>query len=183
MSDAGGGASAALPVGLPSSFTAKHTAGGQEGGSRKRRRRSAAGPQPVGSSLSAAAPPAAAAGCTWRVGDAVEVLWRGKPYDGVVRALEDSAGRALVAYDPPFDRYPPEWRCAPVCSVQSGHSSPCLPWGQEVGGALPCKADAGGLPRAGDPAHGAAWGGCRAHLPLGGQAQLGNPVRRFHSPL
>ena len=46
----------------------------------------------------------------WRVGDAVEVLWHGKPYDGTVCALNDADEQALVAYDPPFDRYPPEWR-------------------------------------------------------------------------
>lgn len=46
----------------------------------------------------------------WKVGAAVEVLWHGKPYDGTVCALDDKTEKALVAYDPPFDRYPPEWR-------------------------------------------------------------------------
>ena len=46
----------------------------------------------------------------WRVGDKVEVLWHGKPYDGTVREVNDTDGRVLVGYDPPFDRYEPEWR-------------------------------------------------------------------------
>lgn len=46
----------------------------------------------------------------WRVGDAAEVLWHGKPYDATVRAINGTEARVLVSYDPPFDCYPAEWR-------------------------------------------------------------------------
>ena len=71
------------------------------------------GLSPTASGLAAAAP-ISSAEATWSVGDAVEVLWHGKPYDGTVTRLDTAGERTLVAYDPPFDRYRPEWRCVPA---------------------------------------------------------------------
>lgn len=48
--------------------------------------------------------------CHWQCGCSVEVFWRGKPYDGTIEQLDTIGRRALVAYDPPFDKYSPEWR-------------------------------------------------------------------------
>ena len=113
---------------LPTSFVSSSGCG-PPGRPRKRRRRSSSGggghaepahrpPVHTVSPLGSREPAAAAAaghdgqpaGCWAAVGTAVEFLWHGKPYDGTVRALDEAGERALVAYDPPFDRYPPEWR-------------------------------------------------------------------------
>ena len=45
----------------------------------------------------------------WGAGDQVEVLWRGKPHDAVVRAVDTGREQALVAYSPPHDQYPDDW--------------------------------------------------------------------------